>query len=103
MSLKRRSSQQCKLLLLRTALESFVSFLEYMFVPLILLITIAVPIWITLHYRSLNNSNRALSDDDRRSLNEVLEAVDRMTDRITNVEAILDADHPNWRNEKEDS
>ena len=24
-----------------------------------------------------------------------------MTDRITNLEAILDADHPNWRNEKE--
>ena len=79
------------------------SFLEYMFVPMILLITIVVPIWIILHYRSLNNSIRALSDDDRRSLNEVLEAVDRMTDRITNVEAILDADHPNWRNEKEDS
>jgi hypothetical protein len=33
----------------------------------------------------------------------MLEAVDRMTDRITNLEAILDADHPNWRNEKEDN
>jgi phage shock protein B len=51
----------------------------------------------------LNNSSRALSDDDRQSLDEMLEAVDRMTDRITNLEAILDADHPNWRNEKEDN
>jgi len=80
-----------------------VNFLEFMFVPMILLITVVVPIWITLHYRSLNNSSRALSDDDRHSLDEMLEAVDRMTDRITNLEAILDADHPNWRNEKEDS
>ena len=78
------------------------SFLEFMFVPMILLITVVVPIWITLHYRSLSNSSRALSDDDRQSLDEMLEAVDRMTDRITNLEAILDADHPNWRNEKED-
>jgi phage shock protein B len=31
----------------------------------------------------------------------MLESVDRMSDRINNLEAILDADHPNWRNDKE--
>jgi len=31
----------------------------------------------------------------------MLESVDRMTDRIANLEAILDVDHPNWRNEKD--
>ena len=77
------------------------SFLEFMFVPMIVFLTIVVPIWITLHYRSLNNSSRALSDEDRESLEEMLETVDRMTDRIVNLEAILDADRPNWRNEKE--
>ena len=79
------------------------NFFEFLFVPMILLITVVVPIWITLHYRSLKNASRALSDDDRQSLDEILEAVDRMTDRITSLEAILDADHPNWRNEKEDN
>ena len=79
------------------------NFFEFLFLPMILLITVVVPIWITLHYRSLSNSSRALSGDDRQSLDEILEAVDRMTDRITNLEAILDADHPNWRNEKEDN
>ena len=77
------------------------SFLEFMFVPMIVFLTIVVPIWITLHYRSLNNSSRALSDEERESLEEMLETVDRMTDRIVNLEAILDADRPNWRNEKE--
>jgi phage shock protein B len=78
-----------------------VSFLEFMFVPMILLLTVVVPIWITLHYRSLNNSSRSLSDEDREALEEMLETVDRMTDRIVNLEAILDADRPNWRNQKE--
>jgi len=78
-----------------------VSFFEFMFVPMIVFLTVVVPIWITLHYRSLNNSSRALSDDDRETLEEMLETVDRMTDRIVNLEAILDADRPNWRNDKE--
>ena len=77
------------------------NFLEFMFVPMILLLTVVVPIWITLHYRSLNNSSRALRDEDREALEEMLETVDRMTVRIVNLEAILDADRPNWRNQKE--
>ena len=77
------------------------SVLEFMFVPMILLVTVVAPIWITLHYRSLNHSSRALGDDDRLALDEMLESVDRMTDRIANLEAILDVDHPNWRNEKD--
>lgn len=77
------------------------SVLEFMFVPMILLLVVVAPIWITLHYRSLKNSSRVLSDDDREALDEMLESVDRMTDRITNLEAILDADHPDWRNDKE--
>ena len=77
------------------------SFLQFMFVPMILLLTVVAPVWITLHYRSLNKSSRALSDDDRHALEEMLESVDRMSDRINNLEAILDADHPNWRNDKE--
>lgn len=77
------------------------NFLEFMFVPMILLLVVVAPIWITLHYRSLKNSSRVLSDDDRETLDEMLESVDRMTDRITNLEAILDADHPDWRNDKE--
>jgi phage shock protein B len=68
---------------------------------MILLLVVVAPIWITLHYRSLKNSSRVLSDDDREALDEMLESVDRMTDRITNLEAILDADHPDWRNDKE--
>jgi len=78
-----------------------VNIFEFMFVPMILLLTVVAPIWITLHYRSLNNSSRALSDDDRRALDDMLESVDRMSGRIENLEAILDADHPNWRESKE--
>ena len=65
------------------------NFLEFMFVPMILLLVVVAPIWITLHYRSLKKSSRVLSDDDREALDEMLESVDRMTDRITNLK-------PSW-------
>ena len=76
------------------------SFLEFMFVPMILLLTVVAPVCITLHYRSLNKSSRALSDDDRHALEAMLESVDRMPARLNNLEAILDADPPHWRHDK---
>jgi phage shock protein B len=79
-----------------------VNFFEFMSAPLILLLTVVAPLWLILHYRSLNNSSRALSDDDRKALDDILESVDRMSDRIENLEAILDADHPDWRESQED-
>ncbi len=79
------------------------NFLEFLFVPMILLLTVVMPIGITLYYRNSNNSGRGLTDEDREVLEEVLDTLDRMTDRIVNLEAILDADRPNWRNEMDDN
>lgn len=84
-------------------LEKQVNFLEFLFVPMILLLTVVMPIGITLYYRNSNNSGRGLTDEDREVLEEVLDTLDRMTDRIVNLEAILDADRPNWRNEMDDN
>ena len=41
-----------------------------------------------------------LNEDDRQALEEMLVAVDQMADRIESLESILDADHPNWRQER---
>ncbi len=70
---------------------------EMLFVPMILFIVIVAPIWITMHYRSLNRSSRSLSDDDRQALDEMLATVDKLNDRIGSLESILDADHSSWR------
>ena len=72
-------------------------FWEYMFVPTILFVVIVAPMWITMHYRSVNRSSRSLTREDRESLEHMLETVDKLTERIGSLEAILDADHADWR------
>jgi phage shock protein B len=41
-----------------------------------------------------------LSDDDRESIDTMLVTVDKLNERIVSLEAILDADHPNWRQQE---
>ena len=74
--------------------------LEMLFVPMVLFMVIVAPTWIVMHYRSVNRSSSQLSEDDRQALEEMLLAVDQMADRIESLESILDADHPNWRQER---
>ena len=72
-------------------------FFQFMFVPTILFVVVVAPIWISMHYRSVNKSSRSLSEEDRESIEHMLETVDKLTDRIGTLESILDADHPDWR------
>jgi phage shock protein B len=78
-------------------------FWKFMFVPTILFVVIVAPMWITMHYRSLNRSSRSLSQEDRESVEQMLETVDKLTDRIATLESLLDADHPEWRTQPERS
>ncbi len=72
-------------------------FWKFMFVPTILFMVIVAPMWITMHYRSLSRSSRSLSQEDRESVEQMLETVDKLTERIATLESLLDADHPDWR------
>lgn len=72
-------------------------FLQFMSVPTILFMVVVAPIWLTMHYRSVNRSSRGLSEEDRESIEHMLVTVDKLTDRIGTLESILDADHPDWR------
>ena len=73
---------------------------EMLFVPMVLFMVIVAPTWIVMHYRSVNRSSSQLSEDDRQALEDMSVAVDQMADRIESLESILDADHPNWRQER---
>ena len=57
-------------------------FWKFMFVPTILFMVIVAPMWITMHYRSVNRSSRSLNQEDRESIEQMLETADRLTDRI---------------------
>ena len=72
-------------------------FWKFMFVPTILFLVVVAPIWITMHYRSVNRSSRSLNSEDKEMLEQMLVTVDKLTDRIGTLESILDADHPQWR------
>ncbi|MBA6412498.1 envelope stress response membrane protein PspB [Parahaliea sp. F7430] len=72
-------------------------FWQFMFVPTILFMLVVAPIWITMHYRSVNRSSRGLSTDDRESIEQMLETVDKLSERIGTLESILDVEHPQWR------
>jgi phage shock protein B len=72
-------------------------FWEFLFVPTILFMVIVAPVWIALHYRSVNRSTRSLNAEDRENVERILETVDRLTERIATLEALLDEDHRGWR------
>jgi len=72
-------------------------FWKFLFVPTILFLVIVAPLWISMHYRSVNRSSRSLNREDRESIEHMLETVDKLTDRIGTLESILDIDHPDWR------
>lgn len=71
--------------------------LNFMFVPTILFMVVVAPIWLTMHYRSVSNSSRGLGENDRETIDHMLETVDKLTERIGTLESILDADDPKWK------
>lgn len=70
---------------------------DFLFVPTILFMLVVAPIWIGLHYRSVNRSSRGLNAEDRDNVERLLETVDTLSERIATLEALLDAEHGDWR------
>ncbi len=76
---------------------------EFIGVPLILFMIFVAPIWVIMHYRSKNKMSEGLSDSELSQLNDLANRAEKMADRIKTLEAILDAESPNWRREHEHS
>lgn len=71
---------------------------ELIMVPVIIFMLLVAPIWLILHYRSKRQINTGFSEEEYTQLSELSELADKMTDRIKTLEAILDAETPEWRN-----
>ncbi|GAB2709540.1 envelope stress response membrane protein PspB [Aliiglaciecola sp. 3_MG-2023] len=67
-------------------------------VPTIIFMIIVAPIWLILHYRSKKQVSQGLSEEEYKSLQELSNKAELMADRIQTLEAILDAESPDWRN-----
>ncbi len=72
-------------------------------VPLILFMIFVAPIWVIMHYRSKRKISEGLSETELNQLNDLSNRAEKMADRIKTLEAILDAESPNWRREHEHS
>ncbi len=70
---------------------------EIIVAPVIIFMIIVAPIWLILHYRSKKQVSQGLSQEEYIQLSELSEVADTMADRIQTLEAILDAETPNWR------
>jgi phage shock protein B len=70
---------------------------EIIVAPVIIFMVIVAPIWLILHYRSKRQISQGLSDEEYTQLSELSELADKMSDRIKTLEAILDAETPDWR------
>ena len=70
----------------------------FIMIPIIVFMVIVAPIWLVLHYRSKGQINQGLSEGDYRQLRELAATADKMANRIKTLEAILDAEAPQWRN-----
>ena len=70
---------------------------EIIVAPLIIFMIIVAPIWLILHYRSKRQVSQGLSEEEYIQLSDLSEMADKMADRIKTLEAILDAETPDWR------
>lgn len=65
--------------------------------PVIIFMVVVAPIWLILHYRSKKQVSQGLSEEEYIQLSDLSEMADKMADRIKTLEAILDAETPDWR------
>ena len=73
------------------------SVVEFLVVPVIIFMVIVAPIWLVLHYRSQSKVNRGLSKEETEALVLLTQKSERMNERLKTLEAILDAEVPDWR------
>jgi phage shock protein B len=65
--------------------------------PVILFMLFVAPLWVALHYRSQRKINQGLSEDELSQLQQLARQAEQMRERIQTLEAILDAESPQWR------
>ena len=70
-----------------------------LFVPLIAFTVIVLPTWLTMYYRDKNRQSRELSGAEWEEIQRTLEHAEHLEQRVVSLEAILDAEHKDWRKE----
>ncbi len=70
---------------------------ELVFVPLILFMIFVAPIWVIMHYKTLGKKQGGLTQEEHERLGQLDAMADKMEQRISTLESILDEETPDWR------
>ena len=73
------------------------AFLEFMFVPAVLFMVIVAPLWLIFHYRTVWKNQQQSGITDEKSTKEMWGVAQRLENRVANLEKLLDAEAPGWR------
>lgn len=65
--------------------------------PIMAFLVFVAPLWLILHYRSKRQISQGLSEEQIKTLNDLARSAEKMAERIQTLEAILDAETPEWR------
>ncbi|PCK09340.1 MAG: envelope stress response membrane protein PspB [Alteromonadaceae bacterium] len=76
--------------------------MDFFFVPSILFLCIVAPLWLILHYRSKGKMKSGISEQDMHNIEEMIECIDKLTDRVETLEDILNESRPQWRKRTKD-
>ncbi|WP_213714571.1 envelope stress response membrane protein PspB [Cedecea lapagei] len=69
----------------------------FLAIPLTIFVLFVAPIWLWLHYSNRPDAGQ-LSQSEQQRLAQLIDEARQMRERIQSLEQILDAEHPNWRN-----
>ncbi|WP_199911781.1 envelope stress response membrane protein PspB [Dongshaea marina] len=75
--------------------------LETLVVPLCIFLIIVAPVWLVLHYRSQRRRQEHLDKQSLERLDQLCDTGERLQHRVENLEALLDAELPGWRERHE--
>lgn len=76
--------------------------MNFLEVPIIILLTVVLPIWLVLHYVTQWKKTKTISAEDETNLGQLRRDAQKLEDRLESMERILDEEVPDWRQRHHD-
>lgn len=71
--------------------------LGILMIPMVVFMVVVAPIWLILHYRAKRRLGEGLAEEERAQLHALINRAEKMQERVSALESILDVEVPGWR------
>ena len=75
---------------------------DNVFVLVLVFMTVVAPIWLAMHYIFKGRAAKKINAEGLHDLEEMLETIDKLCDRVETLEQILDAENGKWRSSRKE-